>query len=151
LQKSYINISEIKDNNDHFTLSLYSGELTSGSITDNLIKIREAFPSLDEGFYNILTEELTESKFCDERLKDAVKHVIRNCIYPRPTIAQFLSFDQNVKLYDFYQVSSMKEYGQDAFKIFRPIKVEGFEKPMYAMESDILKYNLPRFKSKERK
>jgi hypothetical protein len=150
LQKSSISISEIKEKGDHFTISLYSGELTEDCIVKNILKIREAFPTLTEGFYNILTEELTESKFSNERLVDAVKHVIRNCVYPKPTIAQFLNFDKSIELYDFYQVSSMKEFGKDAFKIFRPIDIDGLVKPMYAKESDIVKYNLPRSQPKER-
>jgi len=84
-------------------ISIYSGHLTPLGITESMIKIKRSFPELDKEFYDILQDRLKENKFCDSRLKDAVNHVIDHCVYPRPTIAEFISYDKRVRLYSYYE------------------------------------------------
>ena len=61
---------------------------------ESIKKIRDAFPNLPPGFFNILQDRLKDNKFCDERLKDAVNYVIDNCSYPNPQIADFIRYDK---------------------------------------------------------
>lgn len=60
-----------------------------------MIKVSQAFPTLPEPFYDLLCERIKEHGFTDERLKKSVNYVIDHCIYPTPTIAQFISFDKD--------------------------------------------------------
>ena len=142
LPKQYSNILEIKENNNHFELSAYTDQLTPENLVNNITKIKKAFPVLSKEFYDILMERLKDKGFTDQRLKDAVNNVIDNCIYPTPTIAQFLTYDKNIKLYSYAQMVKLNDdYGGEAFKFFRPIDI-GKDKPMYASINDIKEYNL---------
>lgn len=108
-----------------------------------MIKIRNSFPNLEDGFYEILQERLKDKGFTDKKLNEAVNHVIDNCIYPTPTIANFLSFDKHIKLYTYEQMLKLNdELSGQAFKFYRPISINNSEKPMYANKNDIKKYNL---------
>lgn len=147
MPKRFINTSELKKNKDHFSLSLYNDELTAKNVLLNITKIKKVFPNLEIGFYDILTERLKDKGFTDNKFNDAVNHVIDNCIYPTPTIANFLSFDRNIKLYSYEQMLKLNnEYAGQAFKYFRPIKINNLNKPMYASKNDIEKYNLTEWK-----
>jgi len=85
-------------------LSLYSGELTAQQVVKSIAMLKKSFPALPEGFYEVLSNRIKDNNFCDDRLRDAVKHVIDTCVYPTPTIANFISFDRKVKLYTYKEV-----------------------------------------------
>lgn len=59
---------------------------------ESIKKIKLAFPDLPAGFYDVLSERIKSKGFSDERLNDAVNHVIDTCKYPKPTVANFISF-----------------------------------------------------------
>ena len=107
------------------------------------VKVRQAFPSLPVEFFDILSDRVKENGFSDQRLKDSVTNVIDNCIYPTPTIAQFISFDKRFKIYTYDQVLKLNdELSGKAFEYYRPTRHYGFSKPAYAHISDIEKYKL---------
>lgn len=58
-------------------------------------KIKKSFPSLEAEFYDILCDRLKENEVTDNELTEAVNHVIDTCIYPTPTIAQFITYIQD--------------------------------------------------------
>lgn len=65
-----------------------------------------------------------ESNFTDERLRDAVKHVICTCPYPTPTIANFISFDKKIKLNTYDEMlKKASELGADVWKLYKPVKL----------------------------
>lgn len=151
MPKRYINTSELKKFKDHYSLSLYNDELTGDNVTLNVVKIQKVFPALSKEFYDIFQERLKDKGFTDQKLNDAVNYVIDNCIYPTPTIANFLKYDKNIKLYSYEQMLKMNnEYAGQAFKYFRPVQIANLEKPMYASKSDIETYNLTEFKPNEK-
>jgi hypothetical protein len=85
-----------------------------------LVKIKKAFPALPGSFYEVLCEMLVARKFTDERLTKAIEHVIATCKYPTPTIAHFISFDENASCaighefaVDFDKYSSCKNVCRD--------------------------------------
>lgn len=97
---------------DHYELSLYNDPLTTKGIVDNIRRIKSAFPDLPAEFYDVFTDMIQQDKFTDARLKDAVNHVIRTCIYPRPTIAQFISYDKRKKVFNYLDMcKKVDEYG----------------------------------------
>jgi hypothetical protein len=79
-------------------------------------KIKNSFPSLSAGFYDILCDRLKANNFTDEKLQNAVNHVIDTCIYPIPTIANFISFNK----IDAFQLSEedKNEYAELKKKIY---------------------------------
>jgi len=90
-----------------------------------------------------LIERAREIGFSDERLKSAVNHVIDNCIYPTPTIAEFISFDVKVKTYTYLQVCGMVDKGDEkAFEKHKRILLKGHTEPVWIHVNDISKYGI---------
>lgn len=141
LKQSYPNISTKET---HFEMSVYKGELSKIAIVEGSVKIRKCFPDLDPGFFDIFSDRLKENNFSDERLKDSINHVIDNCIYPKPTIAQFISYDKKIKLYTYNQVLQMnQEFSGKAFNYYKAVKVqEGQKTPVYVHVNDVEIYKL---------
>lgn len=94
---------KVNDKGEIF-LSLYSGELTPEVVTDSMAEIKASFPNLPVEFFIMLSRRVKDKGFSDERLKDAVRHVIDTCVYPSPTIAQFISFDRSIRLYTYHDI-----------------------------------------------
>jgi hypothetical protein len=106
-------------------ISIYSGDLTIPTIKKSFTKIHGAFPSLPKEFYAILQERLTEHKFPDQRLIDAVNHVIDTCVYPTPAIAEFISYDRKTKLYTYTEACKItSEQGKNMSDIFEDVKIK---------------------------
>lgn len=82
------------------TVSVYKGELTSQGIIEGLAAIKKAFPLLTQDFYDILIDRLNANEFNNDRFHDAVVNVIDTCIYPTPTIANFISYDKRIPHFD---------------------------------------------------
>jgi len=139
--------STVLNKGDHYELSVYTGKLTFQTVFDNVEKLMLAFPQLDENWYDIFQQRIMENEFSDERLNDAVNHVIDTCPYPQPTIANFISFDKRVTLYTYDQIVKMvNEHGSGIFKIYRPVKIGNHDRPFYARTDDIEKYKLTPWK-----
>lgn len=129
-------------------MSIYKGNLTTQFVIESVSKIKKSFPGLTKEFFDVFSERIKENKFTDSRLQDAINHVIDNCIYPTPSIAQFISYDKRIKLYTYHDIVRMQDQTQHAFKSYRPVKIFGLNKPMYASENDIINYNLERWDPK---
>lgn len=122
-------------------VSIYTGPLTAKCIIENIAKIKKAFPALPLGFYDVFMDMIKENTFTDTRLRDAVKHVICNCQYPQPTIAQFISFDKRFKVYTYSQYCKLCDEGDG--KNYQPVAINGNTKPVWAHTNDINQFNLP--------
>ena len=125
-------------------ISLYKGSIISDeSIVRYSVKIRQAFPSLEPGFYNILLEMAKEENFTDERFRDAVHNVIKTCIYPTPTIAQFISFDKRIKVFKYHDIIKMVDDGDhNAFDRYKRVEMDGLPEAVWIHKNDIAKYNI---------
>jgi len=123
-------------------ISIYNGNTISDeAIVKYSIKIRSAFPALPPEYYDVLLEMAKEERFTDERFRDAVHHVIKTCIYPAPTIAQFISFDKRFKVYTYSQYCKLCDEGDG--KNYQPVAINGNTKPVWAHTNDINQFNLP--------
>lgn len=125
-------------------ISIYTGELTARVIVENAAKIKKSFPTLPIGFYQVFDERLKENNFTDTRLIDAVNHVIDTCVYPQPTIAQFISYDKRIKLYTYSQYCKLCDEGDG--KNYLPVKVGNNTSPVWAHINDINEYKLESWK-----
>lgn len=83
-------------------VSIYGqGKVSTKTFAECIIRIKKAFPDLPDGWYDILEELLDAEKFTDKRFIDAAKNLIINCQYPKPTIANILSYDKKMQLYTY--------------------------------------------------
>jgi hypothetical protein len=123
-------------------MSVYSGQLTKQVIAESAMKIRGAFPSLPLPFFDVFADRIKDNQFTDERLKASINHVIDNCVYPSPTIAQFLSYDKRVKLYSYNDMLKMTETNAKAFEQYKSVRIGEATKPLFALIADIDNYNL---------
>lgn len=101
------------------------------------ILLKNAFPNLPAGFYAILHDRVLEHGFTDQRLMDAIKHLIDTFEYPTPAIANIISFDQKVKLYTWIQIANKVDKG-DSFSNYKRLKngryADRIEAEKYHME-----------------
>lgn len=105
-------------------------------------RLKNAFPQLPQGFYDILSDRIKANGFSDDRLKDAINSLIDNCIYPVPSIANIISFDKRVKLYTYSElVNLINESGAIIWDEFKAIET-GSKRRLYASIADIEKFNL---------
>lgn len=131
-----------------YEISVYNGELTTDCVINNIAKLKKSFPTLPKEFYDVLSERIKENKFSNKRLSESIDNVIDNCVYPTPTIAQFISFDKKMKLYSYHDILRMNDQTGIAFKCYRPVKINNLSKPLYASVEDIEKYNLQKWNNK---
>lgn len=123
-------------------ISIYSGALTKQTIAESTVKIKGAFPALPLTFFDVFADRIKDNKFTDERLIASVNYVIDNCVYPSPTIAQFLSYDKRVKLYSYNDMLKIAETNVKAFDQYKAVRIGEASKPMFALISDVENYNL---------
>jgi len=128
-------------------MSAYTDELlTDMGQATAIVKLQGAFPDLQAPFFDVMFELAQKENFTNRRLLDAVNHVIMNCKYPQPKIAEILSFDSHVELLNYAQYTRKNDelHGQVA-KYYKSIRVHGFDKPFWAKIEDIQRYNLELF------
>ena len=124
-------------------VSIYEGTLNTDCIVSNIARVKKAFPALPRDFFDVFTDRINESGFNDDRLRDAVNHVIDTCVYPTPTIAQFISFDKKYKVFTYDEMlKKCDELGAEIWKSYQSIDLTEIEKPVYAHINDIKKYHL---------
>ena len=130
-----------KDN--YSEISIYRGELTKECIGGAIAKLKMTFQTLPSEFYKILSNRVKDNKFSDDRLKAAVNHVIDNCVYPVPTIAQFISYDKNIKVYTYQDMMKQVSEVYSPFDTYQSVRLRDEQpKPLYAHVNDIAEYNL---------
>jgi len=114
---------------NQFSISIYDGKIYDGKLTTECIinevkKLKNAFPSLPKGFYDVLTDRIKELGFSDARLTDAVNNMIDTCIYPQPTIANLISWDKRIKLYNYQQIVELvNQYGVSVWDHYKAVKI----------------------------
>lgn len=108
-------------------LSKYDDNLTPQGIARATILIKQSFPDLELEFYNSFVDLLKESEdMTDMKLHDSVVHVIKNCVYPKPTIANFFQLDSNVKLYSYTEMVELSnKFGGSVWDMYSKKKVKG--------------------------
>jgi len=125
-------------------ISVYTGELTTPCIIKQVKKIKNAFPALPSGFYDILTDRIKDLNFSDERFMDSVNNLIDTCIYPQPTIANIISWDKRIKLYNYQEIVALVDrHGEVVWTSYKAVKINGFKSRVYASVTDIERYKLP--------
>ena len=71
-----------------------------------------------------------------------MNHVIDTCVYPTPTIAQFISFDKRIKVYKYPDIVKMLDDDPKAFDRYKRIEMEGLPEAVWIHVNDIAKYNI---------
>ncbi len=145
-QKLSESISRLIKKDEHYEISVYNDDLTTENIINGTVKLKKSFPALTGDFFDVLSDRIKDNKFTDKRLNDSINNVVDNCIYPTPTIAQFISFDKRIELYSYEEMLELNNQTQTAFKTYKSVKIAGISRPMYANINDIEMYNLEPFK-----
>lgn len=135
----------MRDSLQNNEISLYSGQLTTQVVVASVAKIKAAFPALPGGFYDTLADRITANGFCDERLRDAVNHVIDNCPYPTPTIANFISYDRTVKFKTYDEMCKEALTSDSIWREWLAVKYPDMPKTVWVHANDVQKYNLQKY------
>jgi len=123
------------------TITIYRGELSQEVVAKGVAKIKAAFPSLTPEFFQLFISRVRDKGFSDERLTEAVNHVIDNCQYPTPTLANFLSFDKRVKVLSYEELCDLVTTNRATFENYANIIIN--EKRFWVRKADKELYNLP--------
>lgn len=136
--------SILQNDDGSMHISIYGkGELSPEIYINNIKKISAAFPSIQKEFYDLLTQLVKENQFTDERFSEAVDFVIENYKYPHPSIADFISYDKEYKLYTYTNMLKMNDsIGVSVWNDYKPVEIIGISKKVWASVIDIQKYNL---------
>lgn len=128
-------------------MSIYTGQLTPTVVLQEIVKAKIAFPALPKEYFDMLRLRLEANNFSDDRLKDAVAHVIDTCTYPTPTIANFIGFDKRIKINSYEDmVKKATEFGPDIYKSYRMVKFPEREKPVWVHVDDMKLAKLTEYK-----
>jgi len=144
LQKSSTSISALQRNEQtgESELTTYLGDpIDERTAIYEVGKIRNAFPALTPQFADILIERAIAKGFTAQRLTDAVNHVIDNCQYPSPTLANFLSFDKRVKIISYNELCDLVTTHRASFNDYQIIKINAQNYWIKKSDKDI--YNIP--------
>jgi len=120
---------------------VYHGDITQENFVRSVARIKVAFPYLNKEFYQLLKERIMEKGFSDQRLTDAVNHVIDTCLYPTPTLANFLSFDKRVKLITYQELCTLIGKGEATMDAYERMRING--KVFFVRKDEKRLYNLP--------
>jgi len=122
-------------------VSLYDDALAGPKdIVDASVKIKKSFPLLPMGFYDMFDIRIRETGFTAQRLTDAVNFVIDNCIYPQPTIANFISYDRTVKFKTHEQMCK-----EDLWSSHVAVKFPDMPKVVWVFANDVERYKLTKY------
>ena len=124
------------------SLSVYTGELTTGCIIENVKKLKQAFPALPPGYYDVLAQRVKDTGIGDARLTDAINHVIDTCVYPTPAIANFLSYDKRIRLFTYAEMCDLVPlHGNGIWNDYKIVRKLG-KTNFWASVLDIETYNI---------
>lgn len=124
-------------------ISVYSGVRTKQGLADATKNLVNAFPGWTVEQTAILKDRFAENGFTDQRMIDAVNHVIDTYEgYGRiPNIANFIQYDQRVKILTYAEITKLQYDGSISWDDYQPIDV-GLDKPRWAKIEDVLKYQI---------
>jgi hypothetical protein len=134
--------SSLSRSDGFYTLSVYAPVQTTLCIIEQVKRIKLAFPSLPEGFYDMLTDRIKDLQLPDQQLIDAVNNLIDTCVYPHPTIANILTWKKSIKLYSYKDIVKLvNEYGVNVWDNYKRVIIADSDK-LFASLEDITKYGL---------
>lgn len=121
------------------SISIYRDSFNVSQAINQFAKLKQAFPQLPTGFYDVLLDRIKDKGFTDQRLKDAINNLIDNFTYPVPTIANVVSFDKRIKLYTYSDLTDAVSNGRN-WKDFTKVKRNG--KTFWITVTDKETYNI---------
>lgn len=120
------------------SISLYSNRgLSADCLVFQTARILKIFPKFPLGMLEELKNAFAENGFDDDRMRDAINHV-RDTYEgwdKLPNIANFISFDKRVKVFNYKQSIEIGHQYLDMIDT-------GINKPLWAYKEDVLKYKL---------
>lgn len=120
------------------SVSLYVADnLSDVGIAKNLKKLQIAFPKQSVEFFNVLAERLIANGFTDERIKDAVNHIIDSFQYKELNISDIIKFDKRIKLYSHSDICNEIHNNRVSFSDFEKYKKVG-KKQFWVKKADLV-------------
>ncbi|WP_019540586.1 hypothetical protein [Proteiniphilum acetatigenes] len=127
----------MKNNDGNREVSKYDDSLASPMlIYQSTNRLKAAFPKMSDQFFNLLSERIIANDFTENRLIDAINHVIDNFAYKELNISDVIRFDRKVKLYTYPEVSDLVTAGKASFSDFEIREIDG--KTFRVKKSDLI-------------
>lgn len=131
---------------DDGSISLYEGILTLRCVLEMNRKVKDAFPELPASWFQVFNERIRENRFTDQRLRDAVNHVIDTFVHGRiPNVGHFISYDRRISLYTQKDLDKLAQHDwRSVYKEYGLIQLQD-GRVMYARREEIRKYALAEY------
>ena len=116
----------INDKTEVSEISFYRGEIaTKQEVFSELKKLKAAFQDVNDDFIIVLIDRLTANGFTKKRVQDAIGKIIDTCVYPKPRVADIISFDKRVKTYSYSEVATKCSQFKPAFESYERVEIDG--------------------------
>lgn len=139
------NISKYKLDADSYSMSVYNDQLTTNGVVKTIARLKSAFPNLLPGFYDVLLERIKEKGFTDTRFMDAVNNLIDNYHFPTPTVAEIITWDRRINMFNYDQmVKKMDEsgLGKRFWQDYKSVMLPDLPARVWIHINDIKKYHI---------
>jgi hypothetical protein len=93
----------VKNNGSYFLSPYVDDQLDKPYFLMEVVRLKRNFPSLDQGFIELLSERIKEHRFTKKQFHDAINRVIDTCQYP-PKISDILSYDKGSRLFTYSEM-----------------------------------------------
>lgn len=118
--------------NGNYEISALSGPIAStAEITRAVYRLQTCFPSMDDGFFRILSERIEKSGMSSKRLEYAVNKVIDTFTYKTLTIADILSIDVTRRAVTYETMCNEIAKNGGSTDMYESVRVEGMLKPLW--------------------
>lgn len=135
--KANENKTAIKVADGVYSVSKYAEQpLTKQGKAEVIVNLHSAYPDMQKSYVNMVIRMFEINGFSDQRALDSVIHVISTCQYKLPTIANFISFNQECRLYSWHQMTNMVAKHEAVWSDYTMVKVDFQEKPLYISNKD---------------
>lgn len=135
-------------------VSVYMDRRSKQGLLDAIRLVKGAFPGWSEEQGSILMDRFAENGFTDQRMMDAVNHVIDT--YEGwdklPNIANFIQYDRQARLFRHSEQDALVNRGEASYQDFAIARIEGLsgcrsaeaagKPPLYILRRDAEKYRI---------
>ena len=125
-------------------ITVYSDNIAEpATVAKEVVKLKHAFPTISSEFADILCERIIANNFTEQRVRDAVSYVLDNFKYQKPSVADVVSFDKKLKIFNYTQMlEKLNEIGASVWNDYKPVILPGCKKTVYIDISEAEAYGM---------
>jgi hypothetical protein len=89
-------------------------------------RLRDCYPETSSGVFDVIIERIKANHWGDERIRDAIDHLVETHVYATINPANILSWDKRKKLLSYNDmIDEVNKYGESVWKKYEVIEIKG--------------------------